>query len=152
MCIRDSYLGIDETVVQEIQDPTRIDPLTLANQLDVDCQEALRLAAKNAGLSESPTLEIELNDLICWTWHGRYFAQKLRGAVALARYRKEKNKADQQAAIAHLTKARDCWLELVEAVEKYNVPVMPYQFDQEYSWRKQLSRVEQDIRSEEQNE
>ena len=144
------YLSIDETVAQEIQDPTRIDPLTLANQLDADCQEALRLAAKNAGRSESPTLEIELNDIICWTWHGRYFAQKLRGAVALARYRKDKNIVDQQAAIAHLTKARDCWLELVEHVEKYNVPVMPYQFDQEYSWRKQLSRVEQDIRSAEQ--
>ena len=86
------YLSIDETVAQEIQDPTRIDPITLADQLDADCQEALRLAAKNAGRSESPTLEIELNDIVCWTWHGRYFAQKLRGAVALARYRKDKNK------------------------------------------------------------
>ncbi len=146
------YLSIAETVSQETQDPTRIDPLTLANQLDADCQEALRLVAKSAGRSESPTLEIELNDIVCWTWHGRYFAQKLRGAVALARYRKDKNKADQQAAIAHLTKARDCWLELVEHVEKYNVPVMPYQFDQEYSWRKQMPRVEQDIRSAERNQ
>ncbi|TWU44219.1 hypothetical protein Q31b_17550 [Novipirellula aureliae] len=145
------YLSIDETVNQGIRDPTRIDPLTLANQLDADCQEALRLAAKNAGQSESPTLQIELNDIICWTWHGRYFAEKLRGAVALARYRKDKNVADQQAAIAHLTKAKACWLELVEHVEKYNVPVMPYQFDQEYSWRKQLPQVEQDIRIAERN-
>jgi len=144
------YLSINETVNQGIQDPTRITPLQLANQLDADCQEALRLVAKTAKASTSPTLAIELNDIVCWTWHGRYFAQKLRGAVALARYRKDKNKTDQQAAVTHLTQANECWLKLVEHVEKYNVPVMPYQFDREYSWRKQLTRVEQDIRTAEQ--
>ena len=141
------YVSIDEYVNQGIDDPARINPLQLADQLDVDCQEALRLVAAVQKDSNSPTLQIELNDIVSWTWHGQYFSQKLRGGVALARYRKTKNKTDQQAAVSHLTDARNCWLKLVEHVEKYNVPVMPYQFDSEYSWRKQLPLVEKDIES-----
>ena len=91
-------------------------------------------------------MKIELNDIRSWSWHGRYFAQKLRGSVALARYRKTKDKQQQAAAVQYLSAAKACWLQLVEHVERYNVPVMPYQFDQEFSWRKQLSRVERDIR------
>lgn len=139
------YISIREYVNQGIADPTRINPLQLADQLDVDCQEALRLVALIQKQSISDTLKIELNDIVCWTWHGRYFAQKLRGGVALARYRQTKDAAYQQEAVSCLTVARDCWLKLVEHVEKYNVPVMPYQFDSEFSWRKQLRLVEKDI-------
>lgn len=49
-------------------------------------------------------------------------------------------------AVQYLTAAKDCWLQLTEHVERYNVPVMPYQFDSEFSWRKQLSLVERDIK------
>lgn len=139
------YISIGEYVNQGIDDPARINPLQLADQLQVDCQEAMRLAEANEHETASPTLKIELNDIVSWAWHGRYFAEKLRGGVALARYRKTKDEAYQQAAVTHLTEAQRCWLKLVEHVEKYNVPVMPYQFDREYSWRKQLPLVESDI-------
>ena len=139
------YISIREYVNQGIADQTRINPLQLADQLDADCQEALRLVASIRKQSISDTLEIELNDIVCWTWHGRYFAQKLRGCVALARYRQTQDATYQEEAVSCLTAARDCWLKLVEHIEKYNVPVMPYQFDSEYSWRKQLTLVEKDI-------
>ena len=113
--------------------------------LEVDCQEALRLAAVAEKESTSPVLRIELNDIRSWAWHGRYFAHKLRGGVALARYWKNRDKQFQQDAVKHLTDAKDCWLQLIEHVERYNVPVMPYQFDSEFSWRKQMSLVERDI-------
>jgi hypothetical protein len=139
------YISISEFVDQGMDDPGRIDPLELADQLDVDCQEALRLVAAIQGDSDSAKLQIEVNDIVAWAWHGQYFAHKLRGGVALARYRKSGHEEDQLSAVAQLTQARDCWLKLVERVEKYNVPVMPYQFDPEYSWRKQLPRVDEDI-------
>lgn len=40
---------------------------------------------------------------------------------------------------------------MVEHVEKYNVPVMPYQFDSAYSWRKQLPLIEKDMKIAETN-
>ncbi|MFC1766519.1 hypothetical protein ACFL6U_31125 [Planctomycetota bacterium] len=140
------YISIDEYVNQGIDDAGRVNPLQLADQLDVDCQEALRLAAAAEKQSTSATLQIDLNDIRSWTWHGRYFAQKLRGGVALARYRKTKDKQYQQAAVRYLTTAKECWLKLIEHVERYNVPVMPYQFDKQWSWRKQLSLIERDIK------
>ena len=140
------YVSIDEYVNQGVDDNARVNPLQLADQLDVDCQEALRLAAAAEKQSTSPTLQIELNDIRSWTWHGRYFAQKLRGGVALARYQKTKDKQYQQTAVQYLTAAKDCWLQLIEHVERYNVPVMPYQFDSKFSWHKQLSLVERDIK------
>lgn len=141
----ENYISIDDYVNQGTDDPSRINPLQLADQLDADCQEALRLVAAIQTDSASPTLLIELNDIVSWAWHGQYFAQKLRGGVALARYRKTLDKPYQQSAVNYLTAARRCWLKLVEHVEKYNKPVIPYQFDPEYSWRKQLPLVEQDI-------
>lgn len=86
-----------------------------------------------------------INDIVSWAWHGQYFAAKLRCGVALARYRKTKDETHQQSAVTHLTEARRCWPKLVEHVERFNVPVMPNQFDPEYSWRKQLPLVERDI-------
>ncbi len=34
---------------------------------------------------------------------------------------------------------------LIKHVERFNEPVTPYQFDPEFSWRKQLPLVEKDI-------
>ena len=52
---------------------------------------------------------------------------------------------EQQEAIEQLTTALAHWKELSESVERYNVAVMPYQFDPEFSWRKHISDVENDI-------
>jgi hypothetical protein len=35
--------------------------------------------------------------------------------------------------------------ELIDHVEKSNVPIMPHQFDKQYCWRKQSQLVEKDI-------
>ncbi len=139
------FISIKDFVNAEAADPTRIDPLQLADQLEVDCQEAMRLADVAALECDAPTLEIELNDIKSWAWHGQYFAHKLRGGVALARYRKSGDRARQREAVEALSTARDCWMKLVEHIERYNVPVMPYQFDPQFSWRKQLPLVEKDI-------
>jgi len=141
----EKYMSIGDFVGQETSESSLITPLQLAEQLDADCREALRLADLIAASSDSPILQIELNDIRAWSWHGQYFANKLRGGVALARYRTAGNKSQQDEAIKHLLSAKKCWLKLIDHVEKYNVPVLPYQFDPEYSWRKQLPLVDKDI-------
>lgn len=51
--------------------------------------------------------------------------------MALAQYRLNNSKIDQQRAIEHLIQARSFWINLTEAMEKYNVTLFPYQFDQD---------------------
>jgi hypothetical protein len=139
------YLSVDEVVNHGVTDPARITPLQLADQLDVDCAEALRLAHQAARMSDSAILAIELNDIRCWTLHGRYFAEKLRGSMALARFIKTGDPALKDDALTHMMNCKALWLELVDAVETYNQEVIPYQFDKTFSWRKQLQRVDADI-------
>jgi len=140
-----SYMGIREFVNLTAPATNRFDPLALAKLAETESDEALRIVARQKVRSPSQPLLVELTDIEAWSWHGKYFAAKLRGGVALARFRKTGDGAQQQFAIAQLTEALSCWKELVRCVETYNVTVMPYQFDKAFSWRKHTPIAEHDI-------
>jgi hypothetical protein len=127
------YIGIDNLINQAVMDPDyvsvkdyvdtlakggtfgpeRITPPMLADLLERDCREALGLVAgiDSAG---NATLRYEVADVQTWAQLGLHLAEKLRGGVALQRYRAGGAETEKQAAIAHLERAVGHWDEVVK--------------------------------------
>ena len=91
----------------------RITPLQLADELDRDGAMTLTLIEPFA--QTGGNLVFELADLRAWAALSRYFAAKLRGAVALARFRCGHGSACQSEALAHLEAALLRWDEVIAA-------------------------------------
>jgi len=124
----------------------KISPLQLATELERDMAEAQRLAmAVRSREKISPTLDAELADIDAWSAHGRYFAAKLRGAVALATFRKNGEAALQAEAVAHLEKAAGYWRELSAAGTRFNKPYFPHNASDLFSWSRFIPTVDRDI-------
>ncbi|MFY0625796.1 MAG: hypothetical protein JXR07_05865 [Reichenbachiella sp.] len=140
-----SYVNI-ENFVEGKYEEDQITPLELANICETESTKAFEMVAKfRRANSDDQNLEIELNDIEAWSHYGKYFASKLRGGVALQQYRNNGDVAKQNEAVEHLTLGLKHWEKLTETMERYNVPVMPYQFDSEFSWRKHIPEVLNDI-------
>lgn len=60
---------------------------------------------------DSKELRLSLGDIRAMAWLGRYYAEKIRGAVSLYRYQKNGNAADYQEATLHLKTASANWSE-----------------------------------------
>jgi len=88
----------------------RLTPLDVADQLMRDADEGL---AKMGGVTpgQDAALTATINDIRAMAWLGRYYAEKTRGAVALARYQRAGGRADHTAATEHLTAASRAWRE-----------------------------------------
>jgi len=97
---------IDSTMAGFTFGPNRMTPLRLADRLEKDCQKALSLVKDIKG---SLSLRYEVADIRTWAWLGLHFAHQVRGAVALERYRKKGDPADQKKAIAFLQSALKDW-------------------------------------------
>ena len=141
------YVNIADFVKAGGQVPAgKVSPLQLATELERDMDEARRLAAavRQRG-NVSPTLAAEMADIDAWTAHGLYFAAKLRGGVALATFRQSGDAAQQAAAVAHLETALEHWRDLTIAAMKYNVPRMPHNPYELFSWSRFIPFVERDI-------
>ncbi len=89
----------------------RITPPDLIRQLEQDCQKALALVkpVKTPGSA----LQQEVADVKAWAHLGLYFAQKLRGAVALQTYRIQGDEKNKALAIRHLQNALKQWDEVI---------------------------------------
>jgi hypothetical protein len=141
------YVNIADFVKAGGQIPAdKVSPLQLASELERDMTEARRLAAaiRTRGHVSAP-LAGEMSDIDAWTAHGLYFAAKLRGGVALATFRQNGDKTEQAAAVAHLERALEHWRDLTVAGTKYNVPRMPHNPNELFSWARFLPSVERDI-------
>ncbi|MDI1248793.1 MAG: hypothetical protein PSV13_08020 [Lacunisphaera sp.] len=141
------YVNIADFVKAGGQIPAdKVSPLQLAAELERDMTEARRLAAavRERGNVSAP-LAGEMADIDAWTAHGLYFAAKLRGGVALATYRQNGDKSEQAAAVAHLERALEHWRDLTVAGTKYNVPRMPHNPNELFSWARFIPSVERDI-------
>ncbi len=90
----------------------RVTPLVLAELLERDNREALRLVA-DIDTTKNTSLCYEVADVQIWAHLGLHLAEKLRGAVALATFRKTGDLAQQRAAITHLQRALAAWDEVV---------------------------------------
>lgn len=91
----------------------RITPPVLIDMLERDNREALRLV-ESIDASGNASLRYEVADVKTWANLGLHLAEKLRGAVALQRYRTAGGDAAlKQAAIEHLQRALGYWDEVV---------------------------------------
>src|SRR5690606_22820283 len=119
------YISVDQLIQQPTMDPDyvsvrdyvetmqaggsfgagRLTPPMLADMLERDNREALRLVASidvtGIDVSGNASLRYEVADVQAWANLGLHLAEKLRGAVALHTYRLTGDAAQQQAAITH---------------------------------------------------
>lgn len=94
-------------------------PLDLADELSTHSSTVLDLVAglENSTSNEDPVLADTLADLRSWAHLGQYVAAKLRGATALALYRRGGDADRQRAAVDHLTRAAEHWAALVTSTQ-----------------------------------
>jgi hypothetical protein len=90
----------------------RITPPKLIDMLERDNREALRLVAK-IGTAGNESLKYEVADVKAWANLGLHLAAKLRGAVALQRFRLNGDARQQAEALEHLQRALGFWDELI---------------------------------------
>ncbi len=127
-----SYISVDRLITQQTMDPTyvsvsdyvaavsrasalgagRITPPVLADMLERDNQEALRLV-NDIDTSANASLMYEVADIKAWANLGLHLAEKLRGAVALQTYRLRGGEENKREAVSHLQRAVEYWDELI---------------------------------------
>ncbi|MVM36591.1 hypothetical protein GO730_01110 [Spirosoma sp. HMF3257] len=153
-----TYLSIKEYVDQIVAKkkiPTgKMTPVALADLLDADSKTVLQ-RVQQLRSSASPTLACELADLEAWAYLSRYFADKLRAAVALQTYRLSQDKSQQQKAITYLNQCLDHWRKVSEitASHYHEVPYTEgylskenaFKDSQRFLWSNYQSQVERDI-------
>ena len=98
-------------------------PLLLADNLQADCTEALRLI-ENMDTPRDASLEYEVADVMVWANLGLHYAEKLRGAVALQSFRAGGPSSERTAAIAHLEQSLAYW-DVVIAITRPLYKEMP---------------------------
>lgn len=155
------FIGIEKFISQPVLDSSlvnivdfvagnfekdQVTPPELALKLETDNAEALKIVDMlTQEYPDNEWLIIELQDIVSWSHYGNYLAKKIRGGLALQQFMTSGQEKFQNEAVQHLKAAQRSWHLLVESVEKYNNEVIPYQFDQEFSWRKHNDDVQDDI-------
>jgi hypothetical protein len=127
------YIGVDELIRHPTMDPDyvsvtgyvesllngrsytadKITPPILSVLLERENREALRLV-ENIDPAGNASLRYEVADVKTWAHLGLHLAEKLKGAVALQRYRLAGGDEHKQAAIEHLQRAVGHWDEVVK--------------------------------------
>jgi hypothetical protein len=126
------YIGVDALIDQPTLDPDYVSvadyvkslrenatppvnaltPPRLADLLERECREALQVVEK-IDPGDDVAFRYEVADVEAWSHLGLHLAEKLRGAVALARFRSSPSPVLREAAIAHLTNALARWDEVI---------------------------------------
>jgi hypothetical protein len=126
------YISVDQLIGQPVMDPDymsvadyvdatrggaaiaagRVTPLALADRLERDNREALRLVA-GIDTKGDASLRYEVADVQTWAQLGLHLAEKLRGAVELQGYRQGGGDEQKARAVAHLERALGHWDEVV---------------------------------------
>jgi len=109
------YVSVKDYVEKTLKGKTfgddRVTPIKLADMLEKDNREALRLV-ENIDVSGNASLMYEVADVKVWAYLGLHLAEKLRGAIALETYRLQGRLQDE--AIQHLKKALGYWDKVIE--------------------------------------
>ena len=110
------WLSVQDFVAKrttgEAVPPGTMTPLLLADLMAADGLKALRLV-EGIDASRNPSLMYEVADVKTWANLGLYYAEKLRGAVALQTFRTAGDPSEKQAAVAHLEKSLAYWDQVV---------------------------------------
>jgi hypothetical protein len=125
--------------------------------LEQDCHKALSLA-KNINTAEDHSLMYEVADVKAWANLGLYFAQKLKGGVALQTYRLRGGEENKQNAVKHLENALRFWDVVIDITHPiYNdMPLAAYSYphegnlsvidtDRRFHWENLRPEVAKDI-------
>ena len=127
----------------------RVSPLELADSLQKGSEKALALI-ENIKTDNNPSLMYEVADIEIWSNMALYLAEKLRGAVALAQFRKTGTPEQQNNAINHLENASKYWDQVINISEPI-YKVMPLVHlsnndDEYFHWSKYKVAVDNDIK------
>jgi hypothetical protein len=90
----------------------RVTPPVLIDMLERDGREALRLV-EGIDVSGNASLMYEVADVKTWANLGLHLAEKLRGAVALQRFRLAGGEENRARAVDHLQRALGYWDEVI---------------------------------------
>ena len=141
-----TYVSIGDFVSGAHAGPGRVTPLDLADGLEADGREALRLVASSrpASASMSGPMECELEDLETWAYLSLYFADKLRAGTALETYRRFGGAEAKGKAVKLLERAATYWDKICGITSTHYVE-SPYADGKSFSWEKYRPQVLLDI-------
>ena len=89
-------------------EPGKTTPPMLADMLESNCKKALALVA-SIRVGDNAPIRHEVADIKTWANLGLYFAEKIRGGVALQTFRTKGEAANQSKAVSHLKSALQYW-------------------------------------------
>ena len=162
------FIGIDEFIDHQVLDPNymniadyvkhmasgqaigpdRLTPLDVAEESE---QVARVVQSILKGIHTDPgPIGYEIADAHAWSHLGLYFAEKIRGGVALQTYRLTGDPLQQNLAIGHLEKALGHWSDLSDVTDQVYPAFLSTKMifvskDGMLSWRMLLSEVEADL-------
>ncbi len=143
-----SYISIRDYVNNAGKTPVRgkTTPLQLADSLEADCKEALKMVASLRGDADefAGALACELDDIETWAYLGLYFADKLRAGVALETFGLKGDQAQQSKAVSWLHNCVQYWDKISQITESHYHEV-PYVDKDMFSWKSYKSDVAKDI-------
>jgi hypothetical protein len=123
----------------------KISPLQLTEELDRDNARLWNLINMLKAANLAVDAETEVSDLTAWYWYGRYFSDKVKAAVALARYR-YKGDDQRELAIKYLKDCSGHWTNYTRAVTTFNKESFPFIIAKgDYSWKEMQLQVDKDI-------
>ncbi|MEM1107998.1 MAG: hypothetical protein AAGH99_04825 [Planctomycetota bacterium] len=129
-------------------EPGRTTPIDLAVVMQRDAEATLAILDS---IDAPPgRIDYEIADARAWSHLSLHFAEKLRGAVALKRFRLAGDVAQQELAVRHLEQALEHWKDLAEVTEAVYAPFLSTKLiwltdDGLITWRMMIPMVEADI-------
>ena len=140
--IDEGYASIPESLAGS----TATGPLDVATELaGCSARATAAIARARSGVDRSiEEFECTAQDIEAYAALGRYYATKLEGAVALAKFLFFGDEHDRASAIASLERALAAWRELVAITEAHYVP-QDILFIGRFHWKDVTPDVERDI-------
>jgi hypothetical protein len=112
-----SLVSIKDYVAGDYKGTDKITPIQLADDLEKDANEALKII--DDFKTTDPTLIHEIDDIKTWAYLGLYFSEKLRGGTALQYYRTTADATQKNESIRHLELALEHWNTIAGITGKY---------------------------------
>jgi hypothetical protein len=117
-----NYVSIAEyvkrTESETIFDKKSVTPIMLAEMLEKNCNNALKLVSK-INVSANKALRYEIVDIKAWSYLGLHLAEKIKGGIALQTYRTRGSESNKQNAVKHLQKALTYWDSLISITKPF---------------------------------
>ncbi len=125
----------------------RVTPPALADALQRDAEGALeRIDAMELPPDAPGSVAFELADVRAWAQLSLYFAEKLRGGIALQTFRRTAEPRDRAEAVARLRRAAEHWDALVDVTKPiYGETPLIHTGNTPFSWERYRDRVRHDI-------